>query len=42
MFDAIRSGNERLAESIAYTHIEKGRVPSLELVSAGEAGSEAS
>ena len=26
--DAIRSGNERVAESIAYTHIERDRIPS--------------
>lgn len=30
LHDAIRSGNIRLAESIAYAHIERGRVPSLE------------
>ena len=28
----IASGNERLAESVAYAHIEKGRVPSLSLM----------
>jgi len=32
MLEAIRSGNERLAESIAFTHVEKGRAPSLELL----------
>jgi DNA-binding GntR family transcriptional regulator len=26
--EAIRSGNERVAESIAYTHIERDRIPS--------------
>ncbi|WP_082486713.1 GntR family transcriptional regulator [Frigoribacterium sp. Leaf186] len=32
MLEAIGAGNERLAESIAFTHIEKGRAPSLSLL----------
>jgi DNA-binding GntR family transcriptional regulator len=32
LLDAIGSGNERLAENVAYAHIEMGRKPSLELV----------
>lgn len=36
LLDAIRAGNDRLAESIAFTHIEKGRVPSLALLLAEE------
>lgn len=32
LLDAIRAGNDRLAESIAFTHIEKGRAPSLHLM----------
>ncbi|QHC60321.1 GntR family transcriptional regulator [Rathayibacter sp. VKM Ac-2760] len=32
LLDAIRSGNDRLAESIAFTHIEKGRAPSLAMI----------
>lgn len=32
LLDAIRNGNDRLAESIAFTHIEKGRAPSLRLM----------
>lgn len=29
---AIAAGNDRLAESIAFSHIEKGRAPSLEII----------
>jgi DNA-binding GntR family transcriptional regulator len=29
LYDAIRSGNERVAESVAYTHIERDRLESL-------------
>ncbi|NQX12405.1 GntR family transcriptional regulator [Microbacteriaceae bacterium VKM Ac-2855] len=32
LLDAIRAGNDRLAESIAFTHIEKGRAPSLAML----------
>ena len=32
---AIADGNDRLAESLAFSHIEKGRAPSLELILAG-------
>lgn len=34
LLDAIASGNERLAESIAYAHIERGRTPSLDALAA--------
>ncbi|RFA10362.1 hypothetical protein B7R54_14960 [Subtercola boreus] len=34
LLDAIRAGNDRLAESIAFTHIEKGRAPSLAMLDA--------
>ncbi|PPI27134.1 GntR family transcriptional regulator [Rathayibacter sp. AY1B5] len=37
LLEAILAGNDRLAESIAFTHIEKGRAPSLRLMTpAGE------
>jgi DNA-binding GntR family transcriptional regulator len=29
LFEAIRSGNERVAEAVAYTHIESDRLESL-------------
>ncbi|WP_335979271.1 MULTISPECIES: GntR family transcriptional regulator [Streptomycetaceae] len=29
LFDAIRSGHQRTAESVAYAHIERGRIPTL-------------
>ena len=32
LLDAISAGNDRLAESIAFTHIEKGRAPSLRIL----------
>ncbi|WP_172582693.1 hypothetical protein [Subtercola boreus] len=32
LFDAIRAGSNRLAESIAFTHIEKRRAPSLAML----------
>ena len=32
--NAIRSGNERLAESIAYAHIEHDRIPSFKALEA--------
>ncbi|OOP63143.1 hypothetical protein BMF89_07610 [Arthrobacter sp. SRS-W-1-2016] len=32
LLEAIRSGNDRLAEAIAFTHIEKGRTPSIRLM----------
>ena len=32
LLDAIASGNDRLAESVAFAHIEKGRIPSLEII----------
>lgn len=32
LLDVIASGNDRLAESVAFAHIEKGRVPSLEML----------
>lgn len=32
LLEAIASGNERLAESVAYTHIEMGRTQSLEMI----------
>ncbi|VXC51628.1 conserved hypothetical protein [Arthrobacter sp. 9AX] len=34
LLEAIRAGNDRLAEAIAFTHIEKGRAPSLRLLAA--------
>lgn len=37
LLEVVAAGNERLAESVAYAHIEKGRLPSLALV-AGESG----
>ncbi|HVV13662.1 GntR family transcriptional regulator [Amycolatopsis sp.] len=30
LFDAICSGNERVAEAVAYAHIERGRIPTLQ------------
>ncbi|ALJ20142.1 GntR family transcriptional regulator [Microbacterium sp. No. 7] len=36
LLHAIETGNERLAESLAYAHIEKGRVPTLVLLGGGE------
>jgi len=32
LFDAISSGNERVAESVAYTHIERDRAESLSVL----------
>ncbi len=39
--DAIRSGNERLAESIAYAHIEHDRAPSFRALEAHQVSSAA-
>ncbi|WP_431907567.1 GntR family transcriptional regulator [Amycolatopsis thermoflava] len=30
LFDAICSGNDRVAEAVAYAHIERGRIPTLQ------------
>ena len=32
LLDAITSGNDRLAESVVFAHIEKGRIPALEII----------